>query len=434
MLSTQPKPCFALVDCNNFYASCERVFNPKLANAPVLILSSNDGCVIARSNESKQLGIEMGMPFFKIQSLCRQQRVNVFSSNFALYGDMSRRVMQTLNALCPDMEIYSIDEAFLRIDKILQDKLSYAQHIRDTVLKNTGIPVSVGLAPSKTLAKIASHMAKLENKNGVYDLTDPAKISEVLKYYPVQSLWGVGKKSCVKLHDLNIYTAAQLLEKPVAFLKKHFSILMTRLVNELRGISCLYLEEMHNKKNIVCSRSFGKPVTSYEELSEAISSFAAQACFKARKQKTKAQGVSVFFRTSLFLNNKAQYSAIDTQTFVVASNDTMLVLKVALNLLKKNFKKGPLYKKAGVVLFNLTPDNYVQHNLFQETEDLDNIALMNMLDAINAKQGRNALFLAAEGVNPKWQTNSARRSQRYTTVWSELPVVYVGTASLKSEK
>lgn len=423
MLSTPSKPCFALVDCNNFYASCERVFNPKLENKPVIILSSNDGCVIARSNEAKMLGIKMSEPFFKIQQLCKRYHVNIFSTNFALYGDMSKRVMQTLQDLCPVMEIYSIDEAFLRLERFAVDSVLYAEKIRKTILQNVGIPVSIGLAPTKTLAKVAGQFAKSQNKGGVFDLRDENVVSDILKTYPIESLWGVGRQWADKLHQLNIYTASQLLEKPDVYLKKHFSIMMTRLVNELRGVSCLYLEEMQTRQNIVCSRSFGKPVTDYDELSQAVSTFAANACFKARKQKTKAQGVSVFIRTSAFSEETKFYSGFDSHTFVTHSNDTQIVLKSVLVLLKKIYRKGYVYKKAGVMLLNLRSEKNNQSDLFQTSSDVDNTSLMHALDNINHKFGQHSLFLGAEGIRPTWKANASQKSPSYTTNWRELKEV-----------
>ena len=403
--------------------SCERIFNPKLIDKPVIVLSSNDGCVIARSNEAKSLGIKMGQPYFQIDALCKEQRVNVFSSNFALYGDISKRVMSTLIHLCPDIEIYSVDEAFLRLDKMPIDPVDFAMMIKKTIWQHVGIPVSVGIAPTKTLAKVASHLAKKNPQIGVYDLRNEKVRDIVLTQFPVAQLWGVGKKYALKLHDLNIMMASELTEKPLPYLKKQFSVMMTRLVLELKGISCLSLDEMHNKKNIICSRSFGKPVTELVYLLEAISSYCAIACEKARAQKTKAQGVMVFLNTSRFSQTQAFYSASDQQSLILPSNDTVLITKIASDLITKLFKLNYRYQKVGVMLLNLTSENNFQGDLLTENNNADNQILMSLLDGINQKWGKKTLFLAAEGSAKSWAVKSVRCSPRYTTCWSELPVV-----------
>lgn len=422
MLSTHSKsPCFALVDCNNFYASCERIFNPKLMNKPIIVLSSNDGCVIARSNEAKLLGIQMSQPYFQIEKLCRQHRVHALSSNFELYGDISNRVMKTLNCLCPDMEIYSVDEAFLRLDRMSENALEYAIKIREVILQNIGIPVSIGLAPTKTLAKVATSIAK--KNSGVYDLRSEKVRDVILQHFPVQALWGVGKKSAEKLSYLKIHTALQLCDQPTPFLKKHFSVMMIRTVMELKGISCVSLEETQNKKNIVCSRSFGKSVTEISDLLEAISSYAANACKKARIQKTKAHAVCVYLQTSRFSQTKPFYSASDQQTLLLPSNDTFLITKIASDLLKKLFKPNFHYQKVGVILLNLISENVIQNDFFEPEKNSDNQSLMLLLDGINKKWGAQTLFLAAEGIEKSWAVKSIRRSPRYTTNWKELPRV-----------
>ena len=416
-------PCFALVDCNNFYASCERIFNPKIIDKPVIVLSSNDGCVIARSNEAKSLGIKMGQPYFQIAALCERQRVAVFSSNFALYGDISKRLMRTLIHLCPDIEIYSIDEAFLRLDKMPVDSVDFARTIKKTIWQHIGIPVSIGIAPTKTLAKVASHLAKQNPTIGIYDLRNEKVRDIILTQFPVEQLWGVGKKYAMKLQDLNIVMASQLSEKPLPYLKQQFSVMMTRLVLELKGISCLSLEELHNKKNIICSRSFGKPVTELVYLLEAISSYCAIACEKARTQKTKAQGVMVFLHTSRFNKTQPYYSASDQQALILPSNDTVLVTQIANQLIKKLFKSPYRYQKVGVMLLNLTSENNFQGDLLVENNNADNQKLMSLLDGVNQKWGRKTLFLAAEGSVQSWSVKSVRRSARYTTCWNELPII-----------
>jgi DNA polymerase V len=417
------KTCFALVDCNNFYASCERVFKPQLNHQPVIVLSSNDGCVVARSNEAKSLNIQMGQPYFQIESLCKKHNVHVFSSNFALYGDISRRVMMTLQLFCPDMEIYSIDEAFLKLDKIAVDPLQLAEKIKKTIWQHIGIPVSIGIAPTKTLAKVASHLAKQNPTMGIYDLRSPKVTEIILTHFPVEKLWGVGKNFSVRLHYRKIHTAGQLCALPSPYLKKEFGVMMTRVVMELQGTSCIPLEEAQSKKNIICSRSFGKKVTQLSDLIEAASSYCATACKKARSQRMKAQMVGVYLRTNSFNKTSPFYSASDQQTLIIPSNDTVLITHIVASLLKKLFKPDYQYQKVGVVLLDLLPEKIQQSDLFEKNTNTDNQALMNVMDCINQKWGQQTLFLASEGIQKTWSVKSIRRSPRYTTCWSELPCV-----------
>ena len=414
--------CFALVDCNNFYVSCERLYNPKLRNKPVIILSNNDGCVVSRSNEAKSLGIKMGQPFFQIEKLCQQKKVFVFSSNFALYGDISHRVMKTLETYCPDMEIYSIDEAFLRLDKIVfSEACDYAQKLRKIVLQHVGIPVSIGIAPTKTLAKVASLLAKKNHaisKDNVCDLRDSTIRNGVLAEFLVGDIWGVGRKSAEQLQYLNITTAAQLCQQNSQFLRKRFSIVMTRIVLELQGTSCLTLEEINQKKNITCSRSFGKKITELQPLLEAISSYAARACEKARAENTKAQSICVYIRTSPH-SKTPFYSASDAQQLLHASNDACHIIAVAQTLLKKIYKPGFQYQKAGIILCDLRSDELFQQDLFEKNSD-DNKAIMTVVDHINHRYGNQSVFLAAEGIAQAWKIKSVLKSSGYTTAWEEL--------------
>ncbi|EKD92415.1 MAG: hypothetical protein ACD_29C00022G0001 [uncultured bacterium] len=421
MSSTHSKDtCFALVDCNNFYVSCERIFNPRLTDKPVIVLSSNDGCVVARSNEAKSLGIKMGQPYFQIETLCRQHRVHIFSSNFALYGDISKRVMQTLSDLCLDMEIYSVDEAFLRLDKMPVDAVDYSKKIKETIWQYIGIPVSVGIAPTKTLAKVASHLAKQNPSIGVCDLRNETVRKIILQQFPVEKLWGIGKNFTTQLHYSKIHTAEQLCAQPTAYLKKRYGVMMVRLVMELNGVSCLSLEETHSVKNIMCSRSFGKSVTQLPDLLEAVSTYCANACKKARMQKVKAQGISVYLRTSSFNKTKPFYSASDQQTLLIPSNDTVLITKIANGILKKIFKPHYDYQKVGVILLDLLSEKIKQADLFATENNGDNQVLMTLLDRINDRWGKQSLFLAAEGIHKSWSVKSVRRSPRYTTHWDEL--------------
>lgn len=416
-------PCFGLVDCNNFYVSCERIFNPGLHHRPVIVLSNNDGCVVSRSNEAKALGIQMGQPYFQIASLCKSKKVNVFSSNFALYGDISNRVMMTLKQYCPDMEIYSVDEAFLRLDKMsFCDAFEYALKIREIILHDIGIPVSIGIAPTKTLAKMASVIAKKNHaisKNNVCDLRNAILRDAILSDFPVESIWGVGKKSAAQLHYWRITTAKKLCEQDIAFLKKRFSVMMSRVVLELQGTPCLTLEEVRDKQNITCSRSFSKPVTVLSELYEAMSVYVARACEKARSHGLKARAISVYIRTSLFQKNEMVYSASDAQSLLHPSNDTCYMTAISHELIKNIFREGFLYQKAGIILSDLISTAYLQNDLFHITQD-DNEGLMNVVDGINHQFGSHTIFLASEGFQKNWEMKSELRSPRYTTCWKEL--------------
>ncbi|OGT39895.1 MAG: hypothetical protein A3E81_01900 [Gammaproteobacteria bacterium RIFCSPHIGHO2_12_FULL_36_30] len=424
MLSTRfNQTCFALVDCNNFFVSCERIFNPRLINKPTIVLSSNDGCVVARSNEAKLLGIKMGQPYFQIEKLCRQNHVHIFSSNFELYGDISKRVMTTLFDFCLDSEIYSIDEAFLRLDKMSINVVEYAKKIKETIWKNIGIPVSIGIAPTKTLAKMASHLAKQNLTSGIYDLRSENAREIILQTFPVEEIWGIGKQTATQLHYSKIHMTSQLCATPSTYLKKRFGVMMMRIINELNGISCLSLEEVHSVKNIMCSRSFGKPVTTLSDLLEAVSTYCANACKKARLQKIKAQGICVYLRTSLFNKTKPFYSASDQKILLLPSNDTVLITTIAHDLLKKLFKSNYDYQKVGVILLNLIDENIKQNDLFENKNNDDNKILMNLLDVMNEQWGKKSLFLAAEGTQKLWSVKSARRSPRYTTQWNELLLV-----------
>lgn len=414
-------PIFALVDCNNFYASCERLFNPKLIGKPIIILSSNDGCVISRSNEAKALDIKMGEPFFKIKSLCDRKKVKAFSSNFALYGDISNRVMSTLTHLCPDIEIYSIDEAFLRLDKMVENPYDYARKIRQKIWQNIGIPVSIGIAPTKTLAKVASHLAKKNvHYEGVCDLRYPDTRKYALLNFSVEDIWGVGRKSAQYLKDFHIHTAFDLCNTPDTFLKKRFSVRMKRIALELQGVPCLYLEEVVSKQTITCSRSFGKAVEKIEELLQAISVYTARACEKAREEKSKARYICVYVRTSFFNPSKPFDSGSYTQLLEYPSNDTCYINSVAHTIIKKIYKPGFAYQKAGIILGDLIQEKPFQQNLFSNNDDNKN--LMKVVDDIN-QHFTSPVFFAAEGIEPEWSVKSMRKSPRYTTHWGELPVV-----------
>ncbi len=407
---------FALLDCNNFYASCERAFNPSLENKPVVVLSNNDGCIIARSNEAKKLGIPMGAPFFKWEKLCRMQKVKVFSSNYELYGDMSRRVMTLLKEYCPTVEIYSIDEAFLLLNNFTQaHALEFAKKLKQMVHAHTGLPVSIGIGPTKTLAKIANYIAKTELDSGVYLLTN----SETLTNYPVEKIWGIGRNLAIKLKQLNIYTADELYRADASLLRSKFSVTVEKIVYELRGKSCLSLEAIQSRKQIISSRSFRKAVTSLTEIEEALSHYTAIACTKLRKQKSVASAVAVFLHTNFFRKNEPQYENSNYFPFPIPTADTGYIIRTVKKCAKYLFKKEYRYHKAGIILLDILPASLRQLDLLSEHPERKD-ALMKTVDYINTTFGKDTIFHCAEGIKREWQIKSEHRSPRYTTQWDEL--------------
>lgn len=356
---------FALVDCNNFYASCERVFNPKLEGKPIVVLSNNDGCIVARSNEAKQLGIPMGAPFHQWNKLIKEHSVHVFSSNYEFYGDMSHRVMTILEHFCPDIERYSIDEAFLSLSGLAWKDLSdYTSEIRQTIKQWTGLPVAIGFAPTKTLAKVANYIAKKKTPTGIYDLCDKAKQDEILADFPVEELWGVGSRIAARLKNFDIHTAKELRDFDQKTLRKEFSVVMERLIQELRGISCLPLESVQPRKQIMSSRSFGNLLTELESIEEAISHYAAKACIKLRSQKSRAGGIYVFLHTNHFRENEKQYGNCITLNFLEPTSDSSYVIKMAKEGLRKIYRKGYRYHKAGLMLLDISSTTIKQHDFF----------------------------------------------------------------------
>jgi DNA polymerase V len=415
-------PVFALVDCNNFYASCERAFNPALENKPIVVLSNNDGCVVARSNEAKAW-VPMGKPYYQYRDICLQNRIHVFSSNYQLYGDMSDRVMSTLNHFCPEMEVYSIDEAFLQLDSFAHIDVSvYARHIRHKVRQWTGIPVSIGIAPTKVLAKIANLIAKKNRIEGVFNLMDPTLQDKILPEIAVGDIWGIGFQSSMKLRDLGIVTAQQLRDSDLKFIRKHFSVTGERIAHELRGISCLSLDAFSEpSKNIRSSRSFGKPLTRYEDVAEALSHYVARACEKLREQGSLAQGIHVLLRTNRFKVNEEYYSKGISCAFPHATNDTRYIITQAKKLLKHIFRPGYYYKKTGVILMDLTSEQNNQSDFLHPIEQQEKSQrIMTVMDSINQRMGSHALFIAAQGTDRNWQARSDKRSPCYTTQWNEL--------------
>ncbi|MBU0501588.1 MAG: Y-family DNA polymerase [Gammaproteobacteria bacterium] len=408
-------PLFALADCNNFYASCERLFNPALAGRPLIVLSNNDGCVVARSNEAKALGIGMGIPFFQARKLVERHRVAVFSSNYSLYGDISRRVMAVLAGLCPDMEIYSIDEAFLRLDRLPHEPLALAREMRDRVRHWTGIPISIGLAPTKTLAKLANLIAK-KSGEGVFQIERPERLHGLLARLPVKEVWGIGRRSAERLQALGIETVEQLRRADPRQIRRHLSVIGERILCELNGTPCLDLEETQSNRQILCSKSFGQRVTTLAPILEAVSNYAARAGERLRRQRLCCGHIHVFLQTGH--HDARVYSNALSQGFPTPTSDSRQLIRVAKGLAQRLFLEGYRYQKVGVILMDLAESRRIQDDLF--TPRNDNPRLMQALDAINARLGADEVFFAAQGVQRPWRMQSGYRSPRYTTCWNEL--------------
>lgn len=416
---------FALLDCNNFYVSCERVFNPGLEGQPVVVLSNNDGCIIARSNEAKALGIRMGEPYFRARLLLKQHRVRVFSSNYALYGDMSQRVMEVLGRLEPEVEVYSIDEAFVRLPQgSVEGLLANGRHIRTTVKKQTGIPVSIGFGPSKTLAKLANRMAKQHPEHGgVFAIMPDSDMAGSLSKIAAGDVWGIGSRSARKLAGNGIRTAWDLSRADERWLKKHLSITGVRTMHELQGISCFPLEEAPEPKHsIACSRSFGILVTDGGEMHEAAAAYVSRAAEKLRAQQCKAGCLTLYLTTNRFRTDLPQYADSRTVTLPCPTADTAELIGQAVRCLKELFRPGYAYQKVGVVLSDLSPDHFQQPDLFRiPRRNRDD--LLQALDRINRRWGKDTLQYASAGLRQSWHHKQELKSPSYTTNWRELPVV-----------
>ncbi len=426
----------ALADCNNFFVSCERVFDPKLIGKPVVVLSSNDACVIARSNEAKKLGIKMGEPAFKCAETLKKHKVFVYSSNFPLYGDMSARVMQTLSNYASDIELYSVDEAFLYFPTAIafetpQEEsawyMHYAQLVRKQVVQNTGIPISIGVGPTKTLAKIANSLAKKNSAyNHVLDLTNHVHLDDILRTIEVGDIWGIGYRYADFLKRHSITTAYDLKQCDDAWVRKHLTINGLKTVLELRGMSCLSLQDLpEKKKSITVSRAFGKNVTSLCDLKEAIACHITTAAEKLRKQKTSTAAITVFVCFTHYYDANRFYHS-STITLPIATTYTPELISQATRCLEKLFKKGLVYKKVGIILSDFCSSSCIQLNTFAtlpNTSKQSNI--MKTIDTINAKMGRNKMFFAAAGTTHSWQTKRAKKSASYTTNWHELLTIHI---------
>ena len=410
---------FALVDCNNFYASCERVFNPKLENKPVIVLSNNDGCVVARSNEAKALNVAMGVPAFEIKDLIRKHNIEVFSSNYTLYADMSSRVMETLATFTPDIEIYSIDEAFLNLAGFENSLAEYGLKIQQTIKKWTGMPVSIGIAYTKTLAKIANHLAKRSAEFcGVLDLTNCENIEKILARIELEKIWGIGIRSAIKLKRAGFKSALDLSKANIDWIRSKFSVTGVRTVYELQNIPCYELE--HNppaRQSIVVSRMFGTPIESMEQLKEAAAVYASRAGERLRQYNLAAGIITVYVTTSRFIKNK--YFNSHTIAFDTPTSDTTELIRAASLGIERIYREKCQFKKCGVILLCLVPENRVQRNLFDQTDREKSRRLMQAVDMINARSS-TPIRWAAEGLDRKWHVEFKRRSSRYTTDWNEL--------------
>ena len=418
-------PLFALLDCNNFYVSCERVFNPELEGQPVVVLSNNDGCIIARSNEAKALGIKMGEPYFRSKPLLDRNRVRVFSSNYALYGDMSQRVMEVLGCLEPEVEVYSIDEAFIRLPAAGEETLRIlGREIRSRIRQHTGIPVSIGFAPTKTLAKLANRLAKKHPEHGgVFVILPDSDTGSVLKDIGVGEVWGVGGRSTRKLADHGIRTAYDLSRANETWIRKHLSLTGVRTMHELRGLSCFPLEETPQPKHsIACSRSFGALVTELRAMHEAAVCYVSRAAEKLRAQQLKAGCLILYLTTNRFRTDQPQYANSRTITLPCPTADTALLIEQATRCLKELFRPGYAYQKVGVVLSDLIPGHIHQGNLFI-TSRRNRDTLLLALDRINLRWGKDTLQYASAGLNKPWHHKQGMKSPSYTTSWRELPVV-----------
>ena len=417
----------ALVDCNSFYVSCERLFNPSIIKKPVIVLSSNDGCVISRSTEAKALGIKMGEPYFKVEKIIKKNDVKVFSSNYSLYGDISRRVMKTLKQFSPQMEIYSIDEAFLNLSSIRDENLfEHGNKIRKTVLKWTGIPTSIGIATTKTLSKAANYIAKKE-QSGIVNLINTKQIDQILKEIEINEVWGVGRQLTKFYIKNGIHTAYQLKNMHNNWIKKNTNVLGSRTAMELKGIPCVSLEEHQEKrKNCCVSRSFGRKVTKLEELSESVTTHCLNAAEKIRSDNQTTKRMTVFIRTSPFQKDKNYYANSKDIDLPVRTNDSIELVKQALIALQYIYRKGYKYQKAGIIFSGLNEVDIYKKNLFSSINNEEKRKkLMKAIDYTNIKYGRHALSIAQAGLRKKLNIKRQHSSKINTACFDFLPTIKI---------
>jgi DNA polymerase V len=416
----------ALLDCNNFYASCERVFDASIKRKPVVVLSNNDGCVVARSEEAKQIGVTMGAPLFKVESLLAENDAEIFSSNYALYGDMSSRVMNLLENFTSEVEIYSIDEAFLSLEPRRNSLDNLAHSIREKIYKWTGIPVSIGIAETKVLAKIANRRAKKSElrEQGVLNLYRSHKTEPILKETKVDDVWGIGYRSGLKLRTNNIFNAWQLRETDNRFIRKLLTVVGARIALELRGVKCLPFEQVQTKKHsITCSRSFGQTVSNYELIKEAVLYFLTRACEKMRKHNLAANAVTVFIGTDRFRPVPEAYTQSATYSSVYPSDINQEIQEWTIKTLERIFEPGFEYRKAGIILSGLVPSENLTKRLYDDGRFQKQHNLMKAIDEINQKFGKDTVRFGSVKTTGDWKMKQTRKSRNYTTNWNELLLV-----------
>ena len=410
---------FALVDCNNFYVSCERIFNPLLEGLPVVVLSNNDGCIISRSNEAKAIGFKMGEPVFKRKDLIEKHSVKVFSSNYALYGDISQRVMESLHNFSPMVEIYSIDEAFLDLTNISLNLTEYGHKIRISILKNIGMPIGIGIGPTKSLAKIANRIAK--KNSGVFAIETENQRLWALANTPIDDVWGIGRRYSAMLKRNGVNTALDFTNLSTDWIRKHMTVVGHRLRDELQGKPCIALETvMQPKKNIATTRAFGKKLSDIKPIKESVSSHAASCAAKLRKQKSVAQFVTIFIHTDPFSQTQKYVSRSITVTLPMASNSDIVIAKAALAGLEKIFIPNLLYKKAGTIVSGISPDSAIQQNLFEQYDIEKLQSVSKVTDYINARYGKKTVKLAVQGSGRDWRLKQEKLSPCYTTSWNDI--------------
>ena len=415
---------FAIVDCNSCYASCEQIFRPELRGKPVVVLSNNDGFIVARSKEAKLLGLEDLQPFFKVEHILKQNNVAIFSSNYPLYGDISHRVMTTLKAFSPEVEVYSIDEMFLNFDGMKWDLNDYGQQIKNKLWQDIRMPVAVGVAPSKTLSKLANRAAKIIPKcAGVCVLDEPHKWQWLQKRLPVIKVWGVGSRLAKRLEHYKIHSVYDLARADPKTLRRDVSVNLERTINELNGIACYPLEEQPPaKKQIYCTRSFGQKLTELEPIKQAVAVYASRAAEKLRAQNSLVQSIQVFLNTSPFESGYFSRSVVCQTAY--PTNDSREIVSAVLQGLESIYKPGHRYLKAGVGLLDVSDRKFNQYDLFHRGQSNGSDKVMRVLDKTNFEHGRNALFIGSEGVVQKWAMRQQYKSPAYTTQWAGIPVVY----------
>ena len=419
---------FGLIDCNNFYASCQRVFRPDLVGKPIVVLSNNDGCVIARSNEAKELGIPMGAIAYQYEKMFVENNVTVFSANFALYGDMSQRVMNILSEYSPEVEIYSIDEAFLKFTGFEQhfNLQTMGQEMQRRVTKGTGIPISVGIAPTKALAKVANRIAKKfpRETSGVYIIDSEGKRIKALKWLKVEDIWGIGRQHSRRLQDIGVKTAFDFTQLDKAYIKANFAVVGLRLQQDLQGVPTLDLEENQPKKTIATTRSFETNYTDLKQLEERITTFAVSCAEKLRKQASCCNSLMVFIHTNRHRKELPQYSRNIVVQLPYATNSSIELVKFAVQALHKIFKEGYAYKKAGVIIQDFTPEEVAQVNIFENSNETHK-PLMKVIDKLNALYGKQKIKLGSQDVKKIWKMKQEKLSPNYTTKLADIITVNV---------